>query len=495
MRVLLIDPPFYRFIGYFNRYFPLGLSSLAAAVRAAGHEVLVYDADANRRPFRMDYTRMGESYPAYLGAVNDPGHPAWAEARAVIRAFAPDVVGISVWTLFVASAVRLAATVKSALPGVPVVAGGPHATIAADELLRAAHEFDCAVRGEAEETLPRLLPLLSGGGDLRGIPGVSFRTGGDIVHNPDAPFLQDLDTAPFPAREMLHHRRVYDAEDMGLLLTSRGCPFRCSYCATAMWRRVVRYRSPDHVIAEIRAVRARYGTVRFALKDDSFTVDPDRTAAFCERLLSAGVRISWECNMRADQADAGLLRLMRRAGCDSVKVGIESGSPRVLELMRKGITLEQSRRAARLFREVGLHWTGYFLVGIPSETAAEMERTLDFMRELDPDMALLGVYEAYPGTELFKHGVDAGIVLPSLNRDLYFSRTPDDLYLREPGRRSDALAPPEFARVVGRICREFHRHNRHPRRLFRLGRTRVPMYLADPRAALGDLRKLAGWWR
>ena len=204
------------------------------------------------------------------------------------------------------------------------------------------------------------------------------------------------------------NRATYSPEDMGLIMTSRGCPFSCTFCATD--NRQVRYRSIEHVLREIRHVRDTYGTVHFTLKDDSFTVDKKRVAEFCDALTREDLRIGWECNTRVDLVTEEMLRTMKRAGCNSVKVGIESGSERVLERMNKRITLDQIRAAAGLFRKVGIHWTGYFLIGTPGESLEDIYRTLDFMYEIRPDFAAIGVYEPFPETVMFHEGIRRGLV-------------------------------------------------------------------------------------
>ena len=191
----------------------------------------------------------------------------------------------------------------------------------------------------------------------------------------------------------------YTSEDMGLIMTSRGCPYGCTYCSTDTRR--VSYRSIDNVLKEIRLVKEKYGTSQFSFKDDSFTVNRKRVEDLCDRLIKEKFNINWECNTRVNLINDDLLLKMKRAGCNSIKVGIESGSERVLKEMNKGITHDQVRNAAKLFRKVGIHWTGYFMMGVPGETVEDVYKTLDFMYEVKPDFASIGVYEPFPGTPMF----------------------------------------------------------------------------------------------
>lgn len=180
MKVLLIDPPFYRLIGFYNRYFPLGLVSVATMLREAGHEVVVYDADINDRPATMDYTRLPDHYPQYLAALGEAEHPVWQEVRRTMQQFAPEAVGISLWTTYAAAAFQVARISRALYPDCPVIFGGPHATVKADEVLRICAAGEYVVRGEGEHTMVEVLRALEEARRGRtpswgAIPGLSFR--------------------------------------------------------------------------------------------------------------------------------------------------------------------------------------------------------------------------------------------------------------------------------------------------------------------------------
>ncbi len=259
MKILLIDPPFYRFIDYYNRFFPLGLSYLAAVLQREEYEVMIYDADCNINPSKMDFTRLEDNYPIYLKLLQDNDHLIWKELRRIISSFTPDIVGITVWTTFAASAFKIASIIKEMNKDMPVIMGGPHVSIKYDEVLKICPDVDILVRGEGEETFLELVRTMEGKVDvkfevkeLKDICGISYRKNGEIFHNPPRNFIKDLDTIPFPARDLLLNKASYNSEDMGLLMTSRGCPYNCTYCATSIWERKTRYRSPDNVIEEIK---------------------------------------------------------------------------------------------------------------------------------------------------------------------------------------------------------------------------------------------------
>ena len=495
MKILLIDPPFYRFIGYYNRYFPLGLAYLAAVLRNEGHGVLIYDADCNVNPSKMDFISLEDSYPHYLKSVIDKTHPIWQDAKKVIADFNPDVVGITVWTTFAASSFTLASLCKDYNKNLPVIMGGPHISIKYDEVMKICPDVDFLVRGEGEGTIAELIKAIDKNQrDFKNINGISYRQKGVIIHNPPAKFIADLDNVPFPARDLLLNKASYNSEDMGLLMTSRGCPYACSYCATSIWERKVRYRSIDNVIAEIKHVIHQYDTRQFTFKDDSFTVNRKRVMEFCDKLIKEKIKISWDCNTRVNLVDEELLLNMKKAGCNSIKVGIETGSERILGLINKKISLEDCRRAAKLFKKAGIHWTGYFMMGLPSETQEEMYQTLQFMKELDPDFASFSVYEPFPGTELFNIGIEKGLVQEERSLEDFYTISPKYYYVKDMNRRVDTLSNEEFGKIENDIKREFHKFNRKPTKIFKRVKSRSRSYISSPVMVWDDFRKFLSWF-
>ncbi len=500
MKVLLIDPPFYRFIDYYNRYFPVGLSYLAAMLQREGHEVLIYDADCNVNPTNMDFSKLEDNYLLYLESLKDNNHPIWQEMREKVHSFSPDIVGVTIWTTFAASAFRIASIIKEINKDMPLVMGGPHVTLKYDEVFKICSDVDILVRGEGEETVPELVRAMKGkvgvkieAARLKSISGISYRNNGEIVHNPERSFVKDLDSIPFPSRDLLINKAYYTSEDMGLMMTSRGCPFGCTYCATSIWKRNTRYRSVDNVIEEIKFVMNRYGTTQFTFKDDSFTVNRKRVYEFCDRLIDENIRIKWDTNTRVNMVDEDLLIKMKEAGCNSIKVGIESGSERILKLMKKQISLEQSREAARLFRKVGIHWTGYFLMGLPTETKEDAYQTLEFMKELKPDFASFCTYEPFPGTELFEIGLRKGLTKPEQTLEDFYNTLPKYYYVKDIKRRVDTMSSSEFDALDKEMTDAFNRYNRSLIRLLSRLRAKIRVYIKEPGILWNDIKKFRAW--
>ncbi|MCC7210344.1 MAG: radical SAM protein [Candidatus Brocadia sp.] len=496
MNILLIDPPFYRFFNYYNRYFPLGLSYLASTLKKAGHEVMIYDADCNKNAKGMDYTRLPEKYRIYLKELKNPGNPIIKEISETFQNYQPDIVGITVMTPKMASAFTVAALAKQYNRGCSVIVGGPHATLLPSEILKNSRDVDFVINGEGETVLLELInSLRADNNSFSEIRGLSYRKGDDLVHNATRSFIDDLDCLPFPDREGLLGLDTYTSEDMGLLMGSRGCPYRCSYCATQIWTRKVRYRSLANILEEIRYVHRRFGTRQFTFKDDSFTVNRKRVMEFCYALHDADLKINWDCNTRVDLVDQELLKVMKKAGCNSIKVGIESGSERILELMDKGITLERICDAARLFRETGIHWTAYFMMGIPTETREDVKKTLDLLHTIRPSFASIGVYEPFPGTRLFEIGVERGLVKQEMSYEDFFTHIPSDYYLKDIKRRVDTMDYENFITMENEAKDVFHDYNKGIGRILERAKARSNIYLHNPRIFFNDIEKFLGWLR
>ena len=458
--------------------------------------MLIYDADCNVNPTKMDFSQLEESYPFYLQSLKDENNPILKEIPGTVRNFNPDLIGITAWTTFAASAFRVAAICKEWNRDVSVVMGGPHISIKYDEVMKICPDVDFLIRGEGEKTFVELAKALESKDKakaLKNINGILYRQNREIVHNPDREFIQDLDAIPLPARDLLLNKDSYNSEDMGLLMTSRGCPYNCSYCATSIWERKTRYRSIDNVINEIKLVIDKYGTRQFTFKDDSFTVNRKRVLEFCDRLINEDIRINWDCNTRVNLVDEEILNKMKKAGCNGIKVGVETGSERILKLINKRISFEQCKKAVKLFRKVGIHWTGYFMMGLPSETKEDVYQTLKFMKELRPDYASFSVYEPFPGTELFNSGVEKGLVQKERTLDDFYTISPKYYYVKDINRRVDTMSGEEFEKLEFEMKEAFYKYNRGLLRLAKRANSRSKLYLQTPKTLVDDFKKFLSW--
>ncbi len=380
MRVLLINPPSPEQLGA-----PLlGLEYVAASLLERGCEVRVIDAAA--RHFAHDAD--------------------WIAREA--EDFAPRLVGFSLFTRWVWHAYALVERLR----GGPwlLVAGGAHATVRPEETLQ--RGFDVALAGEAERSLVRVVDWLEGRDDLGRIPGAVFaRPDASIGYGPPSVFLEQLDDlAPPYLAQPLFDPRWYDPSGAetapGGILTSRGCPARCTFCANHVTGRSFRYRSAASVIAEIEAWHEGCGISYFPCWDDALTVNAARVVELCGAIeRDLGFPFSFGAITRANLVTRDLLRTMRRAGLNNVNFGVESGDDEILRAIKKGIRTDHVVRALEWAKEEGLVTACNFMLGFPQETPAALERTLRFMERIAPMVdafSTMGVVVPFPRTPIYE---------------------------------------------------------------------------------------------
>jgi radical SAM superfamily enzyme YgiQ (UPF0313 family) len=468
-RVLLVNPPSPEQLGA-----PLlGLQYVAAALLRRGCEVRVVDAAAR-----------------YF----DGGA---ASIVAEAERFAPDMVGLSLFTRWVWHAYRLAGELRGRVP--LMVAGGAHTTVRADETLE--HGFDVAVMGEAEESLVELVDCLEGRRELGTVRGIRYRdrTTGEIRAGAPAAFVEDLDTLapPYEAQGLFDRRWYSPARNEvipGGILTSRGCPARCTFCANYVTGRGFRYRSAEHVIAELNEYHARTGAAFFPCWDDALTANVRRLYTLCEAIES-GIRfdLKWGAITRASMVKPELLRAMKRAGLVHVNFGVESGDNEILRAIKKGITTDQVVRALEWAKAEGLMTACNFMLGFPEETPQALERTLRFMERIAPlvdTFSTLGVVVPFPGTPLYddnhqRFGFTGWWLREDLSR--YAAPPPiDDFdrfyrhYIDDANLDLDFFHYSEEMRQMIRACMRWKgEHN-----LRRMGLLKDPVFQAAPPEAL-----------
>jgi radical SAM superfamily enzyme YgiQ (UPF0313 family) len=379
MRVLLINPPSPEQLGS-----PLlGLQYVSAALLARGCEVRVIDAAARYFPHDSDWI------------VNEA------------RSFAPRIIGVSLFTRWVWHAYGLVEQLRGG--SWLLVAGGAHTTVRAEETLN--RGFDVALIGEAEQAMTRLVDSLTGTGDFASIPGAVFRQRhGGIGYGPPARSVDCLDdlSPPYLAQS-LFDSRWYDPSGRetapGGILTSRGCPARCTFCSNAVTGRSFRYRSAKNVTQEINAWHERCGVSYFPCWDDALTAKSSRLTELCEA-IERDVRFPFAFGAitRANMVTRELLRTMRRAGLVHVNFGVESGDDEILRAIKKGLRTDQVVRALEWAKEEGLMTACNFMLGFPQETPVELERTLRFMERIAPlvdAFSTMGVLVPFPATPLY----------------------------------------------------------------------------------------------
>jgi anaerobic magnesium-protoporphyrin IX monomethyl ester cyclase len=379
MQVTLVNPPYPPAVHSHPPFIPLGLAYLGSVAEKEGHHVTVIDCQAEKL-----------TYEAF---------------RERVTRTPSDVVGVTATTLLYKSAMKLISIAKQEQPQAITMLGGSHGTFWDTNALNEYPSLDMVVRKEGEITFIELLNKLQTKASLKNVLGITFRSEKDkIVRTEDRPFLEDLDSLPFPA----HHLLPLDAlKRMGKvlfpLITSRGCVFWCDFCSTVrMFGRGYRWRSPKNVVDEMEMIHDNYGTSQFTFYDDAFTVNRERAIKICEELHARKLDLVWDCGTRVDMVDRELLKTMHDAGCIAVWLGVESGSEVILDAMNKGIKLEQTRRAYKTAHEVGLMTIANVVIGFPGETEQTAKATINFVKELNPDDVGFYVATPYPGTPMYE---------------------------------------------------------------------------------------------
>jgi radical SAM superfamily enzyme YgiQ (UPF0313 family) len=374
----------------------LGLSYISAVLNKKGHPCLIYNTDYLDDDNFADQREIFEGYEKYKSILNDEDHAIWKEIRDRVKEFSPKYVGISMHTGTYRSCLIIAKKIKEILPEVKIILGGPHPSILPEECLR--HEFiDFIAIGEGEETLLELIEDKP----HPDILGLGFKSGGISKINPKRPFIENLDLLPFPDRINIFPKPK--DEELDSIITSRGCPFACTFCASKkIWGQKTRFRSIDDVFKEIMVMYDQFGIKRLHFKDDTFVLNKKRILDLCNRITDAGLKIKWTCDTRVDNLDEATLRLMKNAGCVRLKIGVDSGSDKILKKVKKGITTDQIKRGVDLIKKVGIKFTVYLLIGFPGETEEDIRETLEVARKLDANYNSLSIVAPYFGTEIYE---------------------------------------------------------------------------------------------
>lgn len=348
--------------------------------------------------------------------------------------FKPDIIGISAVTPTFYKAKEVAEKLKEVI-SVPILIGGPHPTALPDETL--SYEcFDIGVMGEAEETILELVKIIENQDftKLENVPGIVFRKDGRVVKTALRPFIHDLDSIAFPARHLLpplsaYHPTpaTYKKLPIGTIMTSRGCPFKCTFCSRAVFGSSYRFRSPKNVVDELEILVKDSHAAEIRVWDDTFNADPKRAIAICDEIVKRKLSISWTCLARVNFAKPEVLAAMKRAGCWQISYGIESGNNEILKNIKKGITIEMVREAVKETKRAGIASLGFFIIGLPGDTEQTMRQTIDFAKSLDLDAANFTICTPFPGTELYETLKQKGEI-KKIEYDKLMVNLPDKLY-------------------------------------------------------------------
>jgi len=408
MDILLIDPPYASLRGMpADVGYNVGLTSLAGFLRQNGvdSKVLMGDLLMGLPPvdgwMTCSLKEYAERQPLYRAILHDEHHVIWQRIAACLRQYKPAAVGISYLTPLKCVVEKVAALVKETDPAITVVVGGAHPTFCSDDVMEN-HNIDFAVRGEGE------VPLLALAMEMRKdepkwekVPGISYRDGdGGVHHSPPAPMVEDLDSLPFAARDLVIDCD-YDKYRAHCLVTARGCPYNCSFCADkGIWRGKVRRRSVENVMDELDLLARTYRAEVVDILDGTFTYDRKYVERFCREITRRNLKVAWGCTARYDNLDPDLLRLMKQANCGGLFFGLESGSDRILKAVDKKTNVEQIIAVADMVRDAGITCITSVVVGLPGESKTDTEATLRVMERVHTDIFDVNSYVPLPGSRL-----------------------------------------------------------------------------------------------
>ncbi|MEB3807068.1 MAG: B12-binding domain-containing radical SAM protein [Desulfurococcales archaeon] len=395
MKIILTLPPevheleIYRITGM--KAPPLGLASIAAVLEKAGHKVKVIDSPTLELSLK--------------------------EWLSMVKSENPDLVGMSLLTPLAPRGYRAIKALKSELPEVPVVVGGPHPSFLYEEAL--ANGADVVVIGEGELTTLDLVDTVEehglDPGALKRVKGIAYRAGGDGVRlTPPRPLVMNLDELPWPARHLLPMER-YTLFNKPIriahVMASRGCPYGCIYCTTSyFWGRRIRFRSAGNVLDELEYLVNRYKVKYVAFADDELVVNKRFVREFIQGMKERGLDLPFACGARVDHLSREFMKYLHENNCVTIYVGVESAKQETIDKIGKRITIDQVKRVFQWKKEIGAFVVGSFILGFPWETIDDMKRTVDFAVKLDPDYAQFTALTPYPGTPLFNYAKEHGLI-------------------------------------------------------------------------------------
>ena len=396
MKVLLINPPRENEIMGNNPSIieeergynpPLGLLYVAAFLeKHAKHDITIIDSQVEK----LDYKSL----------------------KSRIISNNPDVVGLTAMTMTLIDVIKTIGLVKTVNENTKVVLGGPHVHLFPDATIKL-ENVDYLVLGEGEEVFKELLCAIDDKGMLRKIPGLVFETNGEVINTGKRLLISDLDELPFPARHLVPYKKYTSLLSKGSVVTtvftSRGCPFKCSFCDRPHLGKTFRARSSINVVDELETC-TKLGIYEFLIYDDTFTVNKERVIDICNEIIRRKLNIGWDIRARVDTVNEEMIAHLKKAGCQGIHYGVEAGTEKILRMLNKGITIEQVKEVFDLTRKYKIPILAYFMIGSPKETLEDIYQTFKVMKELNPDYVHVTVLTPFPGTKIYFDGLEGGII-------------------------------------------------------------------------------------
>ena len=392
MKIMLFAPSF-ETPAHQAASYPLALAYLGAVLEKEGHSVKAFD---------------------YI-------HDDWGKVEEKVKHLLisekPQIVGVSSMTTNRTAAFKLAKLVKSINPSIKVIFGGVHPTLMYEQILKN-FPVDFVVIGEGEETIRELVNAIESKANqskLKRIKGIAFKSGNEVIRTEIRPFLRDLDKLPMPKHSYFEERIKRDKTFY--ISCSRGCPYACKFCSTSLhWGRIIRRRSVKSVIAEIKFLKKKYPFVEKVLfNDDEFLLDHDWIKDLCNSMIKEKFNLTWLAPGRIDSISEDIMLPLKEAGCVGVSLGVESGSPKLLEVIDKKISREQIIRAFNICKKYNMPAGMFLMVGLPGETSKTINETIDLIKNTSFQksvkyIGLPGLFQVYPGTQIYELAKKQGFI-------------------------------------------------------------------------------------
>lgn len=450
MKVLLIIPPNEHTVVMeapnevyeeFGAYPPLGLMYLAACVKKFSkhnHDIKILDCDTDRVGFK--------------------------ELESEIRNYMPDVIGVTAYTPIIYDAWQSLKLAKKINKNIITVMGGHHSDIYPKETINLG-DIDYIVLGEGEYIFPELLDVLEDKGKIEDVKGVVLKENGKIITTGPYGYVKDLDVLPLPARDLIDwkkHQCVLGKENVvATIMSSRGCPYRCTFCYKPLKARSWRFRSAENVVKEMEQCY-NLGIKEIFFFDDNFSVDIRRVENICDALIRKNLKVSWSFRGRVNCLSYDMLVKCKKAGCHRIHFGVETGTDEGLKKIKKDITIAMVRKAFKLCKKAGIVTVANFMIGLPGEKKEDMFKTVDFANSIDTDYAEFQIITPYPKTELYEEGLKGGIFKTDFWRD--FAKKPYPGF--ELQMWNEYYTRKELFEILGLCLKRFYFN---PKRLIKIG--------------------------
>lgn len=389
--VLLVNPPYLTKEVYGNLYKaagifpPLGLAYVAANLEKYDYSVKIIDYESS-----------------------------WKKTFADIKKYRPKILGVTCTSPMLNDVFKIAKLAKRI--GAKTIIGGTHVTAIPEEAAKH-KDFDIISFGEAENTILEIVQALNGKMKLEDVKGIVFKEKGKVIRTPDRPFIDNLDKLPFPAYHLLDMKKyrfyaLFDkTKEFFTMITIRGCPFNCVFCNTqTMYDKLVRFRSPQNVVADVELLNKKYFIKEIYFYDDTFTLDLQRTVEFCDLLEKKKLDLIWSTETRVDRVNPILLRKMKSAGCYMVGYGFESADQEILNKLKKGTTAIQNVQAVKMTQDAGMLVRAFLLIGAPGETKNTIKKTVKFSLMKGITYVHFNIVTPYPDTALWHKAISEGIL-------------------------------------------------------------------------------------